>query len=222
MAERKMNHQEKRPSSVLPIFLFCHLLFYPSGLRPQAARSRGGAEKSKSEPVSCSASLRLCARIIVCVSRRYVVPARTSAQENEIPTSSSTNLPRVFLPPDSCAWCPSLFLCPFRLRTYISYGVKAAPSCFRPRPRVPDLLVVPGTVFLVLSDLRAAPNVRRPRPPGSPNSRLPHALNRLFSFLLAGSILRRKKRRGGSGNRSSWPRLPCLLPFVGRPPTVST
>jgi len=33
---------------------------------------------------------------------------------------------------------------------------------------------------------------------------------------------RRKKRRGGSGNRPSWPQLPCVPLFVGRPPTVST
>ncbi len=40
------------------------------------AQRRGGAEKGKREPVSGSASLRLCASIIVCVSRPYGKPAK--------------------------------------------------------------------------------------------------------------------------------------------------
>jgi hypothetical protein len=97
--------------------------------------------------------------------------------------TNDTNFPGVFLPLDSCDWCPSLFLCPFRLRTYIRYGVKATPSCFRPRPPVPGLLVVPGTVFLVLSDLRAVAQRPPPTAPGSPNNRLPHSPEPLLLFL---------------------------------------
>ena len=57
-------------------------------------------------------------------------------------------------------------------------------------PLVPGLLVVPGTVFLVLSDLVAVPQRPPPTDPQRPNHRRPTPLNRLFSFLLAGSVMR--------------------------------
>ena len=98
--------------------------------------------------------------------------------------TNDTNFPGVFLPLDSCDWCPSLFLCPFRLRTYIRYGVKATPSCFRPRPLVPGLLVVRGTVFLVLSDLMTVPQRPPPTARGSPNNLLPHAAEPPLLLLL--------------------------------------
>jgi len=130
--------------------------------------------------------------------------------------SRGARRPEPHLSPNGPCRQPAPVTPPRQPRPRIWYGVPEIPRNSRNSNRLFSCPVRPGrapggersTPGTLICIMRAAPDV--------PDLDVP--LTRMSPDV----PLRRNKRRGGSGNRSSWPRLLCVLPFVVRPPTVST